>query len=316
MMEMMAAGSVAEGHKTAHQTYPADLAAMGRVASEYSVSPFPSRDAWGTELRYRISPDGHYFLTSAGADRVFEPERVRTSDADWRSSVEFNDPGGDIVYGGGDGVFLQSPRGLAGALGQVTWLDNVELPLRVEPAGNLTVMRGQKVSFEVIVTAPRDDVDVEEPQVPATNLAKDYFSQHPSPNLFLSVVRLDAPISTAPLRLRIQTSGSGGSQREHFRSINFDLMASEEERQKRLHEAILRILRLKGIAPTDPIMQAKFTKSLDDYYYISNPPGTYDLAIEYKPAGGAWKDHPLIHHIRLVVTDGPDSLETMLSALK
>jgi hypothetical protein len=78
---------------------------------ESGISPpyvrfMPRYDAWGTSLRYSSSSDGKSFrLTSAGADRLFEPDGQVPGFAE--GVVYSPNAEADIIFE--DGTYIQAP---------------------------------------------------------------------------------------------------------------------------------------------------------------------------------------------------------------
>jgi hypothetical protein len=199
MRELGAISSAISGYRHAHGVMPSTLDAVKNEAANYSVDPFPEREAWGKPYRYEPASDR--YLVSSGD--------------------------GAIAY---DGTrYVRGPRGLAGALAWLVWPSELRptMQLKIDrPLVDSEVIESPNgaVGFSVTIMAPCDDADVERPEVGAVNLGDGYFEQHPGPNLFITARLLNAPGDAA--RLPVNTAGGGGSEYEQVRTIGLQLPGS------------------------------------------------------------------------------------------
>ena len=103
---------------SALETYRIDNGAYPRAESMSELQPllvprymhsFPSKDAWGNELRYRCMDESckSYAITSSGSDRMFE--HVTAAEYEKKATTNFDC---DIVLV--DGTFVQYPEGVEG----------------------------------------------------------------------------------------------------------------------------------------------------------------------------------------------------------
>lgn len=275
MIELRAIWSEVEVYRHEHHALPTDLEAV--VRNGPNLSPFPRRDAWGRPYRYEIAADGY----------------------------RLSDGAGDIVY---EGLrFSKAPRGLDKVLDQLSWDNDVHpAPLRIEIGNHavessdvIEMTRAAPLSLEVVVTAPLDDGDVEDPHVRAANIDMRYADQYPKANVAVTVVDSDG--HTVPLR--ITSSGGGGSETERWCSAAIELRESDAVRLARIKQVFADMLKRAGSSVT-----AEKLPPMDDLY-VANPPGTYHVTVAYQPSGGAFGGKVLIQKFNTHVRPGPDSLQ-------
>jgi hypothetical protein len=202
MRELGAIWAAIYGYQHAHGALPSSLDAVKSEAVNYSVDPFPERDAWGKPYRYELAADRRHYLISSGD--------------------------GTIAYDGT--TYVRGPRGLAGALDWMVWPSEVRPTMQLKinrPLADSEVIEAPngRLGFAVTITAPVDDADVEHPEVQATNLAPGYFAQHPEPNVFITT-RLVSAAAGEAAPLPITTAGGGGSASEQVREISLQLPGS------------------------------------------------------------------------------------------
>jgi hypothetical protein len=280
MMEMRAISSAISGYQYAHGALPHDLATVGLEAAHYSVDPFPTRDAWGGAYRYELDAGGRRYRIFSGRDA--------------------------IIY---DGMtFDRAPRGLALALDRLVWPDHVRPTMRIVTGADHTVAdsdvvelaRAGRLSVRVVVTAPADDADVEPPEVDAVNQAAGYFDHHRGPNVFVSGRRIDSG-GDGVATVRIYSSGGGGSETDEESDVSVELRDTEEARRARIKEFLARF--------GQGLLTTKVNTATFDEIYVANPPGTYEMTIEYRPSSGAYAGQVLARHFRVHVAPGPDTLD-------
>ena len=162
----------------------------------------------------------------------------------------------------------------------------------------ITLPRDERLMLVISVVAPTADANVETLEIKADNQQAGYWSHRDGPNLFISV-ECDENGKHTAVPLKIYSSGSSQSLREHSCSVALELRDAPDVR----HQRIASFLRANG---ADDGAVAYF-----ENYYIGNPVGTYDVGIEYRPTTGAFAGRKLIQRLRIVVNDGPDSLDRM-----
>lgn len=90
---MLGVQTAIEAYGVDHPTYPManTMEELRALIQPAYIAETPMKDAWGTEFRYVVSPDGKkYWLVSAGSDRAFE-ERT------WATPAFLSDSARDAV---------------------------------------------------------------------------------------------------------------------------------------------------------------------------------------------------------------------------
>lgn len=151
----------------------------------------------------------------------------------------------------------------------------------------VSLPRDHRLDLNVIVHAPKDAAAIEELAIRAENQQAGYWSNRPGPNLFVTVKRAG---EEKPMRKRVLESGGGQSLREHNRDFTLEMLDSPDLRTKQIRHLI-----------KVPDASAEAAIARFDQGFVDNPPGHYDVVIEYKPATGAFAGRTLGRRLQVDV---------------
>jgi hypothetical protein len=199
-----------------------------------------------------------------------------------------------------------------------------------KPAVDVTAPPDERIAMVIDVTAP-DQRIIEMPEIEAENQAPGYFSrQRPGPNLFVQVERIDVAGARQPVSIRITSSGGGQSLRRYYRSVDFHILAPPDERRARIQQFLTQYLaeiekhaNAQGEKPAQEAARllaerARQNPALEywDQMYIGNPPGTYRVAVEYRPRSGPLAGRTLRQLFTLRIEPGPDAFDRVLRKVR
>lgn len=176
-------------------------------------------------------------------------------------------------------------------------------PGKVVPVA-VNLPREERLWLEVKITAPETESAVEDLEIKADNQHPDYWKDRVAPNLLVKVERVLSDGGREPARIRLVSTGGGQSLNVHYRSVAIDILGSQEARLKRVREFV---------AKNTPGVDGSAASAYLEPMLIANPPGRYEVTIEYKPATGIYAKQPLSRRFMVEVQDGPDTLDRLIS---
>lgn len=153
----------------------------------------------------------------------------------------------------------------------------------------VSLPRNDRLDLNVTVRAPNDKATVEELAIRAENQQAGYWTNRPGPNLFVTVKRTG---EKKTMRSRIFEAGGGQSLRVHNRDFTLEMLDSPDTRTRKIRH-------LTKV----PDASSEAAIASFDRGFVDNPPGHYEVVIEYKPATGVFAGRTLG---RLLQVDVPD----------
>jgi hypothetical protein len=151
----------------------------------------------------------------------------------------------------------------------------------------VSLPRNDRLDLNVIVRAPNDKAAVETLAIRAENQQTGYWTNRPGPNLFVTVTRAG---EQKAMRRRIFESGGGQTLRDHYRDFTLEMLDSPDKRTRQIRH-LFKV----------PDASAEAAIAHFDQGLVDNPPGRYDVVIEYKPATGVFAGRTLGRRLQVDV---------------
>jgi hypothetical protein len=151
----------------------------------------------------------------------------------------------------------------------------------------VSLPRNQRLDLNVSVRAPNEKATVEALAIRAENQQTGYWTNRPGPNLFVTVKRAG---EEKAMRRRILEAGGGQSLLEQHRDFTLEMLDSPDQRTRQIRH----LFKVPDASSEAAI--AHFDQS-----FVDNPPGHYEVVIEYKPATGSFAGRTLGRRLQVDV---------------
>jgi hypothetical protein len=188
------------------------------------------------------------------------------------------------------------------------------------PDNPITLKRAERLEFQIqyVTNVPyraSRGIDYGPLSIRAINQHPNFFKDRPGPTVSLEVTRVGT--NERELPLRIFSSGQGYGDGVHYLSISIDILESQTIRQNRLGQFISQFKELaaaSGFSGASAINESTKLQGAQNYFdefYISNPPGLYNLKAVFQPDPAVAQGRTLTASVLIRVLDGPDSLDLL-----
>jgi hypothetical protein len=192
-------------------------------------------------------------------------------------------------------------------------------------ANDIVLKRAERLEFQIqyVTNAPyraSKGINYSPLSIRATNQHPDFFKERPGPTVSLEAWRVGAN-ERQPVPIRIFSSGEGYSNGVHYLSVSIDILEPEEVRHNKIDQFVSQLRELasrSGSAAPGAMLGSARTQGRSAYFdefYISNPPGVYDLRAVFRPDLAVSSPSVLTASALVEVLDGPDSLEPLKQKL-
>jgi len=189
------------------------------------------------------------------------------------------------------------------------------------PHSPVILKRAERLEFQIqfITNAPyraSPGIDYGPLSIRAINQHPDFFKERPGPTVSLEVRRVGTN-ERELLPIRIFSSGQGYGNGVHYLSVSIDILEPQNVRQNRLDQFTSQLRELasasgfSGASAMNESARLQGTRTYFDEFYISNPPGVYDLRAVFQPDPAVAQRKTLTASALVRVLDGPDSLEQL-----
>jgi hypothetical protein len=193
------------------------------------------------------------------------------------------------------------------------------------PHSPVILKRAERLEFQIqfVTNAPyraSRGIDYGPLSIRATNQHPDFFKERPGPTVSLEVRRVGTK-ERELLPIRIFSSGQGYGNGVHYLSVSIDILEPESVRQNRLDQFTSQLRELaaasgfSGAGVMNESARLQGAQTYFDEFYISNPPGVYDLRAVFQPDPAVAQGRILTASAVVRVLDGPDSLELLKQKL-
>jgi hypothetical protein len=193
------------------------------------------------------------------------------------------------------------------------------------PHSPVILKRAERLEFQIqfVTNAPyraSRGSDYGPLSIRATNQHPDFFKERPGPTVSLEVRRVGTN-ERELLPIRVFSSGQGYGNGVHYLSVSIDILEPESVRQDRLDQFTSQLRELasasgfSGAGAMNESARLRGPRTYFDEFYISNPPGVYDLKAVFQPDPAVAQRKTLTASALVRVLDGPDSLELIKQKL-
>ena len=193
------------------------------------------------------------------------------------------------------------------------------------PRSPVTLKRAERLEFQIqfVTNAPyraSRGIDYGPLSIRAINQHPDFFKERPGPTVSLEL-RRSGTNEWELLPIRIFSSGQGYGNGVHYLSVSIDILEPESVRQNRLDQFTSQLRELasasgfSGAGAMNESARLQGTRTYFDEFYISNPPGVYELKAVFQPDPAVAQGRTLTASALVRVLDGPDSLELIKQKL-
>jgi hypothetical protein len=193
------------------------------------------------------------------------------------------------------------------------------------PQGPATLKRAERLEFQIhyVTNAPyraSRGIDYGPLSIHTINQHPDFFKERPGPTVSLEVTRVGTN-EREQLPIRVFSSGQGYGDGVHYLSVSIDILEPQAVRHNRLGQFISQFRELaaaSGFSGGNLVNESARLQGAQNYFdefYVSNPPGLYNLKAVFQPDPSVGQRKTLTASALVRVLDGPDSLDLLTQKL-